>query len=253
MTTVYYLLPSSHGGLPLFDDPAVGELDDAVAVGGVHLGVRDLDDGRAGGVEPLEQLHDLAPLARMEVAGGLVGEDELGPVDDGAGDGDELLLAARHLVGEEVFLADDLELVEDVGDDGLRLRTLHVAVGERDFDVLLHGQAVDEVVALEDEADVALVQLGALLVVHLVDGLTHEVVLAAPRAVEEAEDGEQRRLPRTRRPHDGDELALAHVQVYAPQDVRPPRARLVKLFEVSQFNHLLASSTNRRGFINFTR
>jgi hypothetical protein len=159
--------------------------------------------------------------------------------------GDELLLAARELVGEEVFLADDLELVEDVGDDGLRLLVLHVAVGERHFEVLPHGQAVDEVVALEDEADVPLVQLGALLVVHLVDGLAHEVVLAAPRAVEEADDGEQRRLPRPRRPHDGDELALAHAQVYAPQHVRPARARLVKLLDVSQFNHLLASSANR--------
>src|SRR5438128_925327 len=84
LPTDYWLLATGYLFFPLHD-PAVGELDDPVAVGGVGLGVRDLDDGRAGGVEPLEELHDLAPLAGMEVARRLVGEDELWAVDDGTG------------------------------------------------------------------------------------------------------------------------------------------------------------------------
>src|SRR5205085_814945 len=107
------------------------------------------------------------------------------------------------------------------------------------FEVLPHVETVYEVVALEDEADVALVQLRALLVTHLVYGLLHEKIFAAPRAVEKAEHAQERRLPRTRRPHDGDELALAHFEVNAAQDVCATRARLVKLFDVSQFNHSL--------------
>ncbi len=73
-------------------------------------------------VEALEQLHDLAALAGVQVAGRLVGEDHLRAGDDRAGDGDQLLLAARELVRVEVLLPDDLEAVEDVADDGLRAR-----------------------------------------------------------------------------------------------------------------------------------
>src|SRR5262245_54341309 len=89
------------------DDPAVAEADDAVAVGGVLLRVRDLDDRHALGVERLEEAHDLAPLVGVEVAGRLVGEQQLGFRDERPGDADELLLAARELVREEVLLPHD--------------------------------------------------------------------------------------------------------------------------------------------------
>src|SRR4051794_1957395 len=106
----------------LLDDPAVAEVDDAGAVGGVGLGVRDLDDRRPAFVELLEQLHDLLALARMQVARRLVREDDLRVGDDGSRDGDELLLAARELVRIEILLLDDRELVEDVAHHALALR-----------------------------------------------------------------------------------------------------------------------------------
>ena len=68
--------------------------------------------------------------------------------------------------GIEVFLADDLEAVERIGDQALALGARHVLVGEREVDVLLHGQIVEQVIALEDHADVPLGQLGALLAIH---------------------------------------------------------------------------------------
>ncbi len=40
-----------------------------------------------------------APVARVEVAGGLVGHDQGGPAGQGPGDGGALLLPARQLVG----------------------------------------------------------------------------------------------------------------------------------------------------------
>ena len=60
-------------------------------------------------------------------------------------------------------MRDDAEAVEDVGDDALALGLLHVAVGERQLDVLVDGQVVEQVVALEHEADVALLQRRAIL------------------------------------------------------------------------------------------
>ena len=61
-----------------------------------------------------EELHDFGGLCGVEIAGGLVGEKESGLVDDGAGDADQLLLTARELRGEEVFLGDDAEAIERV-------------------------------------------------------------------------------------------------------------------------------------------
>ena len=114
-------------------------------------------------VQRAEQLHDLLALRRVQVAGRLVGEDHLRVRDHRARDADQLLLAARELVRIEILLADDLEAVEDVADHALALLPADVAVRERNLEVLVDRQVVEQVIALEDEADVLLVQLRALL------------------------------------------------------------------------------------------
>ena len=142
----------------LVDDPAILQVDDPVAVGGVGLRVGDLDDGGPLLVELFEDLHDLLRLPGVEVAGRLVGEDHLGAHDHRTGDAHQLLLAARELVGEEVLLADHLEAVEGVADQRLALGALDLAVGKRHLEILVDRQVVEQMVALEDEADVLLVE-----------------------------------------------------------------------------------------------
>ena len=131
--------------------------------------------------------------------------------DHGARDADQLLLPAGELPRIEILLADHAEPVERVGDDRLALRLLHVPVRQRDVEVLGDGEIVDQVVLLEDEADVLLVQRDALLVAHRVHRVAEEEELARPRAVEHAEDREQRRLAGARRAHDRHELARLNV------------------------------------------
>src|SRR5262245_45909641 len=74
--------------------PAVTQVHDPASVGRVGFRVRDLDDRRACLIELLEQLHDFLALARMQVAGGLVREDDLWIRDYRPRDRDQLLLAA---------------------------------------------------------------------------------------------------------------------------------------------------------------
>ena len=69
-----------------------------------------------------EQLHDLPALLGVQVAGRLVGEDQLRAGDDGPRHRHQLLLAARELVRVEVLLPDDLEAVERVADDRVAAR-----------------------------------------------------------------------------------------------------------------------------------
>src|SRR5262245_37540584 len=213
------------------DDPAVADLDDPVAVRRVDVGMGHLDDRRPRVVELLEQLHDVAPLIRVEVPRGLVGEDQLRLRDDGARDAHELLLAARELARIEVLLADDLEAIENVGHGALPLRAADVAIGERHLEVLGHGEVVEEVIALEDEADVPLAHLQPILGLQLVDLLGQEVVLARPRVIVHAEHVEERRFPRSRRTHDRDEVAFLHLEIDASQHERLLAAVLVELLD----------------------
>jgi hypothetical protein len=113
--------PHLYARLRLWAEPAVAHLDDAVARSGVDVRVRDLDDRHALVVQLLEQVHDHFALGRVQRAGRFVGEQQARPRDHGARDGDELLLSAGKLLRIKVFLADDLEAVEDVGDARLAL------------------------------------------------------------------------------------------------------------------------------------
>ena len=79
------------------DDVAVAEAQHAARVARDVGLVRDQHDGHALAVELLEQRHDLQAGARVEVAGGLVGEDQRGRVDQRARDRHALLLAAGEL------------------------------------------------------------------------------------------------------------------------------------------------------------
>ena len=86
-------------------DQAVAHVDDAPGVGRDVRLVGDQDDGLAGVVELLEDADDLLRGARVEVAGGLVGEQDRRVGDQGAGDGHPLLLAAGELRGVVVLAA----------------------------------------------------------------------------------------------------------------------------------------------------
>ena len=112
-------------GLGRLDDAAGPKVQDAVHPGR-ELGIVGGDERReAGRAHEVEQ-HREDPVRRLgvEVAGGLVGEEERRPVDQRAGDGDALLLAAGELgraVVEAVAEADaGQELACALGGGGAR-------------------------------------------------------------------------------------------------------------------------------------
>src|ERR1700676_5274453 len=240
-------LSHAGGGFFLADHPAVFELDDTVAEGGVALGVGDLNDGGAAFVQAFEELHDLFALCGVKVSRGLVGENELGILDDRASDADQLLLTARKLVGKEIFLADDVEAVEDVADQADALFVGHILIRERDFQIFEDSKIVDQVIALKNEADIGFVQLVAFFDVELVDRLIEEIVFAGPSTVEHAYDAQQRGFPGAGRSHEGDKLTLLNVDVDTAKHKKFAAAGLEGLLQVSQLNqrfHKLSLGSN---------
>ena len=80
-------------------------------------------------------------------------------------------------------------------------------IEQRQLDILQHSQLVDQVEALEDEADGVLAQLGQPGFGIAGDILAVEPVFAGRRAVEHADNVEEGGLAAAGRPHHGHELA----------------------------------------------
>jgi hypothetical protein len=119
-----------------------------------------------------QQVEHVGARPRVEVPGGLVGEDDRRLGDQGAGNRDPLLLTAGELggaVGAPVLEAD--------GADQLVYPSLvGLAAGdrERQHQVLLGGEDREQVEELEDEAELVAPQLGQLGVVE--DRMLEEAV-----------------------------------------------------------------------------
>ena len=73
------------------------------------------DDRGAAGVDPREQLHDVDGCRRVEVSGGLVGQQHLGAVHQRAGDRNPLLLTTRELVRHPLLLVGESDEGERLG------------------------------------------------------------------------------------------------------------------------------------------
>src|SRR5439155_1214827 len=80
---------------------------------------REDEGGALLPVERLHQIDDVLTGDRVEVGGGLVGEDYLGLGDQRPGDGDALPLAARELVGPVLGVGVETDLLEQRHHDDL--------------------------------------------------------------------------------------------------------------------------------------
>ena len=89
-------------------DPPPHAVDDALIVRRHH-------HGRPGAVDAVEQSHDADRGGGVEVAGGLVGQQDQRPVDERPGDRDPLLLSTGELVGQVGVLALETDQIEDLG------------------------------------------------------------------------------------------------------------------------------------------
>ena len=90
-------------------------MNGAASIGRVRFRVGHLHDGCPLLVQITKEFHDFFGLGGMEIARGLIGEQERWLVDYGACDSHKLLLAAGKLAGIQFFLRHDLEAIEGIG------------------------------------------------------------------------------------------------------------------------------------------
>ena len=187
---------------------AVAQANDAVGQGGGIGIVGDHEHGDAALlVEPAQEGKNLRAGLGVEVAGGLVGQDDRGVVDQGAGNGHPLLLAARQLVGVVPQALPQPELFEDGLRPLLPLGAPDAGEHERQGNVLDRRQARQQVEALEDEADAPAPVQRALGVARRAKLDAVDPDLAAARPVQPADQVHQGGLARAGDAGEGDKLA----------------------------------------------
>lgn len=218
---------------------SVAQVEDVGAAGGEFEVVGDEDEGGAGFVvEVEEEVDDVAAVAAVEVAGGFVGKEQGGAVDEGAGEGDALLLTAGELNGVVVGAV----LEADFGEQAA-CAAVGIALAEQfqgHHDVFEGGEGGDELEILEDEADVASAKGGAPVFAEGVERGIEQGDGAVGGGVEPGAEAEQGGFPTAGGAHDGEGFAWVEGEADVGEDGEGAAGGVVGFAEVGDLDNGLA-------------
>ena len=139
--------------LILLENAVIDEADLRGEGHGLHLVVRDVDEGRAGlHVQTLQLIAHLEPQLRVEVRQRFVHEQNRGLRRERSCDGDTLLLAAGELRGVVARAVGQTDDFEQLGRTLHRICAAHARDFERKADVLERGALLKQVKLLKDHA-----------------------------------------------------------------------------------------------------
>ncbi len=190
--------------------------------------VGDHDDRLAHSLDrAAQQAQHLVAGARVEVAGGLVGEEHRGARRRAPGRRPRAAAGrrrARPAVGQAVAQADGVdELLAPTRSSALRPA---IVSGSTMFSCAVSDR--QQVEGLEDEADLVAAQLGELALLEVGDLGAVEDDAALGRLVEAGEDVHEGRLARARRAHDRRQPPAGEVDVDAAQGLHGGVSRTVR-------------------------
>ena len=202
------------------EESAVADCEDAGGVGGDRGIVGDEDEGGAfAAVEVEQKVHDLGAVFGVEIAGGLVCEDDGRAEDEGTGEGDALLFAAGKLDGVVIRAVGEADGGEQAAGAGEAFALGGGAVEfEGEQDVFKRGERGNELVALEDEADEGAAQGGEFVFGKVADGCALKDDVAAGGGVKAGEKTEECAFAAAGGSHDRDEFTGIDIKGDATQD-----------------------------------
>src|SRR5258705_2740308 len=209
-------------------------MHDATAERVHDLGVvRGHDQRRAELVDAREELDDLPARHRVEVAGGLVGDEDARPVDERARDRGALLLATGELARKVV--APRREANEREGALGLFAHEASFVTGgdESERHVLGDRLAGQELEVLEHDADLSAEPMDARTR-HASHVLAIDDDTTGRRELLTDEESDECRLAGAGCADEKDEVARVDAQVYIAQRERPVGVALADVVERDQ-------------------
>ena len=119
-----------------------------------HLAVMRGDDhGRPARVHLAKQIHDFERQVRIEIAGRLVRQHDLRIVDEGAGNGDALLLAAGELFGMSIHPVLQADPFQHLKGLALLCSERQAKHAHDECDVLKHSESRNQAEVLKNESN----------------------------------------------------------------------------------------------------
>src|SRR5437868_482852 len=195
------------------------------------------DDGRdaEAAVEVEQQLVDPFAGRLVEITGRLVGEQEARLQDESAGERHALLLAAGQLPGPVIEAVTQADQLEHLASDARRLLARQPADQRRHGGVVQRGELREQVVELEDEADVAVAEARQRLLSHLERVLAVVEDVAGGRRIERSDDVQEGALAHAAWPDQGRHFPGPQRERCAAQDVDLLLAQPVRLVQPATF------------------
>ena len=145
--------------------------------------VRDEHDRLAVRVQLVEQRENLYGGLRVEIAGGLVREQDRRMRDERAGDRHALPLSAGELVRQMMAAVGKPDALEHALRLGAAVREAQAAIDQRLHHVLQRGRARQQIEVLKDEADLLIANVGQLILVEAAHVMAVQHVPSARRRV----------------------------------------------------------------------
>ena len=163
----------------------------------------------------------------------IIYQDNLGTVDERPGHGYALALAAAQLRGLVVQTVLQVHALQQPLGAGKGVGPVVAAQQGGYGDILEHGELGQQLVELEHKTDVAVAEVGQLLVLQREHILSLVAYLALLWRIECADNLQQGRLAGTAGSHNRHNLALVDVEVHTPQHLQVA----VPFHYISSLNH----------------
>src|SRR5262245_28319342 len=179
--------------------------------------MRDHDDRRSVSVELVEEGEDRLAGGAVDVPGGLVREQDRRPTDEGPRDRDALALASGQLGGSGQQPIAESDACQRFRGPPASHVGRRAGVEQPIGNVLERGRVLGEKELLEDEPDPGRSECGDFPIREPGDVETGDRDPPRAGTIERSHQVQQRRLPGSRRPEDGDELALNDPEIDAAQ------------------------------------
>ena len=187
---------------------SVYHLDDLIHIFTHAQVVGDHDPGLVLFVDQIgEDLDDLVGPFGVQAGGGFIGQDHAGVVDQGAGDGDPLLLAAGKLAWQVVQAVFQAQTGQQVRGALTAVATILLVQAQHQLDIFEGAQIGHQVVGLEGEADLLAAEAGALDIVHLAQVLPVDQQLPFGGGQQTRQHGQHGGLPGAAGTDQADKLA----------------------------------------------
>ena len=190
------------GGNFVLDNLAVFYVKGAVGFARDVEIMRNQHDSMTLVVELFENAYHLRAGFGIQVARGLVGEDDGGVVDQRPRDSHPLLLTAGKLVWTAVQPMRQTHRFQYFLSPLVAIRHFMTDVSKGQFDVVQHARTAQKIEALENETDFFVAQHRQLVVRECLGVTAAEMISAGSGTIQKSQNMHQGRLAAAGRPHD---------------------------------------------------